>query len=313
MKTRILGMAIGLGALWAWSPGCSQPKPECNVGSASAYGYVANVTLVSGDADCNPAYATGFEEVGMQVYNPTDGSGKLPDTSRKLVALQTLTIGGYAQNAIELDEATVPYSLGEYTDILPNEENICTATGLTTARIVQPVVPGTAGAGGVPPNEQDPADIQIEWSDVSWYVTTANLGNQAEGTFTYTDNLAGCSATYKALMMWPIVSCEDYKFYAPVDVTDADDDGEPDNPCDPKVDLSNCRECDPNVDEFCDALPTGEPNDALCDDQPEPDPPYELPLGSGISPDLNVSCKKFDQDHIYCFLATDTMQRPQNE
>lgn len=311
MKTRILGMAIGLGALWAWSPGCSQPKPECNVGAASAYGYVAKLTLISGDETCNPGYQSTFEEVGMQTYNPLGSDGKTPDTTKKLVALQTLTLGDYMQNALELGEETQAYSLGEYADVLPDDNNTCTATNMSPARVVLPVVPGEGGGAGAPPNQQEALDVTVSWDNVSWYVTTANLGNQAEGTMTYRDNLAGCEATYRALMLWPIVGCEELRFLAPIDKT-VDEEGNPVNPCDPYGDLAGtCEECDPNTDEsgLCEARGTGVPNDALCDGEADPEPPYEIPFGSGISPDLTVRC---DPAFLFCFLSPEQIQRPQD-
>lgn len=313
MKTRILGMAIGLGALWAWSPGCSQPKPECNVGSASAYGYIAKLTLISGDETCNPAYldSGGFEEVGMQAYNPVGSDGKTPDTTKKLVALQTLTLGNYLQNAIELEDGSAAYSYGEFSDANPDESNICTAANLSPAHMVLPLVPGEGGSGGgPPPNAQEPADITISWDTVTWYVTAANMGNQAEGTMTYRDNLAGCEATYRALMLWPIVGCEEILYLTPTDRT-VDMDGNLVNPCNPLEDIEGtCAPCDPaSDDEFCEARQTGRPNNALCDGEADPEPPYEIPTGSGISPDLTVTC---DPVLLTCFLAPEQIQRPQD-
>lgn len=269
MKTRILGMAIGLGALWAWSPGCTQPKPECNVGTASAYPYIAK--FIPQGADC--AEIPG-DYVGMQVYNPA--AGNEPDMSIKQVALQTATAGTYLQEGIDVDASSVAYSLGTFDAIEPDGSNMCSVTQLSEAHMVLPVVPGEEGGGGAgggpPPNEQEAVDITYRWSNLKLYVTPANLGNQAEADLTFTDGETDCTSNYHVVMLWPAVACE-------------------------RLEL----DAEGNV------VGTGEPEPKLCDQEPDPEVPYELAAASGISPDLRVIC---DPVLLHCVLDGDAIQKP---
>ncbi|EYF03704.1 hypothetical protein [Chondromyces apiculatus] len=315
MKTRILGMAIGLGALWSMSPGCSQPAPECTVGTATAYPFATKLYLQSGDATCNPSFeAYQSEEMGMQVYNPDDGSGQV-DTERRLVAIQTVTAGNYERNGEGLVEGSVAYSLGEFEGANPNEQNFCVAPTLSTARVTLPLIPGEEGGGGAgggppPPPIQDEVDIEIAWSDLQVYVTTANLGNQAQGTMTYTDHLKECSATYKVVMLWPTVHCEEMAYFAQTDPPDPEVPDDEGTPCDPIGDPASCVPCDPEQNPLCEAYPTGRPNNALCDQEPDPQGPYFLNTGSGIASDLTVVC---DPLSLLCIQDTDSVQTPQND
>ncbi|AKT41035.1 hypothetical protein [Chondromyces crocatus] len=295
MKTRILGMAIGLGALWASLTGCSQPAPECTVGTATASPFAAKLFFVSGDESCNPSYqALQYEQIGLQVYNPPDSSGKLPDTDRRLVAIQPSTAGNYL-HGVGGPESNKAYSLGEFDGAYP-ESNVCKAATLSPATIVLPEIVPT----NEDPTAQAEVDISYTWSDLEVYVTPANLGNQAQATMTYTDNLANCSATYRAVMLWPEVGCEELAFFAP---------SVPDGECDPIGDPSSCVPCTPDQNPECDIYGTGKPNNALCDQEDDPEPPYEINHGSGLGPDLRVRC---DAQALLCVLDSNEIQRPQD-
>jgi len=299
-------MAIGLGALWAWSPGCSQPKPECNVGTASAYPYIAK--FIPQGTDC--AAITG-DYVGMQVYNPASADNT-PDLSSKQVALQTGTAGDYLHNAIELDDTSVAYSIGTFSAVEPDDSNMCSVATLTPAHMVLPLVPGEGGGGGgTPAPAQVPVDVEYRWSNLQIYVTPANLGNQAEADLTFADAEADCTANYHVVMLWPAVSCQELDYFRSIG---PDPLNEPCDPCDPDPALCEVG-CNPAEDsetceddgDCCEILGTCRPFPALCDGEPDPQLPYELPAGSGISPDLRVVC---DPTLLHCVLDGDAIQRP---
>ncbi len=295
MKTKILGLAIGVGALWLWAPGCSQPETECTVGSASYSPYVAKFYLTEGDPESACGSLPG-DFIGLQAFNPANGD--VPDQSVKFLAIQTNSLGDLYQHAIEPDpdETHKPYSVGQFTSVEP-DGGMCNVPTLSTAQLHLPEVPGEVGGGGgggAPP-EQVETNMSIEWSNVSVYVTAALLGNQAQGTMRLT--IDDCSATYEVAALWPAVSCEKVKFLAPVD---------PEGECDPYTDPSTCRDCNPETDEDCNAMGVGEPEPKLCDAEPDPEPEYGLVGGSGISSNLSVAC---DPDLLYCVLNSRGVQQ----
>lgn len=294
MKTKILGLVIGAGALWLWAPGCSQPAAQCTVGSASFSPYVAKFYLTDGDPESACGGIPG-DFIGMQQYNPA--AGDVPDDTQKFLAIQVNTLGDLYQNAIEgdPDETHKPYSLGKFNAVDPDSNNLCSVPTLSPAQLHLPEVPGEGGGGGTPAPAQVETSLSIEWSNVNIFVTTALLGTQAQGTMKLT--LDGCSATYNVVALWPAVGCEKVKFLAPVD---------PEGECDPYGDPTTCKDCNPDTDENCNAMGVGEPLDKLCDAEPDEEPEYQLVNGSGISPDLSVKC---DPDLLLCILSTESIQQ----
>lgn len=314
MKTRILGMAVVLGTLWAWAPGCSQAPTECTIGSASAYPYTAKFTMVSATDPAGACAGIPGDVIGMQAYNPP-GSDQKPDTSKKLLAIQSTTMGSQlfsgvslpgtcpppnddgsqdqGDPAVDQDPNHKPYALGEFTAIEPDGNDFCSVPKMQMAELDLPDAVDC----------EDPMQTTIEqprftetWSNVNIYVTAAALGNQAEADMTFT--VDDCSAQYHVVALWPTVSCETLKLQKPSDATGmtACDPGTPGTcvDCDPSQDAADCED----LGTCCDIVPQGLPNDALCDDQPDGSP-YDLPFGSGISPDLNVKC---DPDLLLCVL-----------
>lgn len=158
----------------------------------------------------------------------------------------------------------------------------------------------------------DPAQPEVtgetaEWNNFQIYVTTASLGTQATGDLTYTSSLAACQETVKAVMLWPAVGCEKVQFFMDADPDDEDDPCDTVALCDPLEDgRPNCVPCDPAVDDpnLCLPFGIGEPEEKLCDAEPDPEPEYALPFGSGIPPEANVRC---DPTLLLCVLAGDTI------
>lgn len=261
MRMLWLGRMAGLAALTAavaTSHGCSQAKPECTVGSASGSPFTARLALVDGD----PESACGQKKsltLGMQVYHPDAGGS--PDRSTRVVAIQTLGLSAAPRDDAAKDK---PYALGTFTSLEPDEHDICT---IPTFEPAQGTVPpegtggsGDGGTGGADPGES--RSVKYEWSNMRVYVTAANLGNQFEADLTYTEE--GCTAKYKVVGVWPRIDCQIYE-------ANPDPEGLP--------------------------MPTGEKDDAICDDP-----------ASGLSPDLRVTCDPDPEQQTFtCALDAETI------
>ncbi|WP_437321920.1 hypothetical protein [Sorangium sp. So ce385] len=150
MKRRWLVWMAGLAALSplaAMSPGCSQPKPECTVGST--YPFAATFTLIEGDPESPCARKDGTVElIGMQTYNQDANGDQVPDRDTKLVAIQTEDFGRWYRGAtIDPDPNLNAFALGAFGALEPDDSNICTIPTLAPAEVV--VLPGgDGGAGG---------------------------------------------------------------------------------------------------------------------------------------------------------------------
>ncbi|WP_437496417.1 hypothetical protein [Sorangium sp. So ce1099] len=366
MKIRLLGCLAGLTALAAAvSPGCSQPKPECTVGSATSYPFAAKLILVDGDPESSCAQLKGLT-LGMQTYNPN--SGGYPDPDTKLVAIQT-DLAEWSGGGTTLEDSPDrnTYAIGAFTSIEPDGNDICRIPQLSPAELV--LVPeqgeggagggagggdggagggdggaggagggaggagggaggagggaggagggaggagggdggagggaggagggdggaggagggdggagggaggaggGAGGAGGDAPADER-TSMKYEWSNMEVYVTAANLGNQFQADLSYSDDT--CTAKYRVIGLWPQVHCEKLV------------EEEVLNPETEEMELT--------------VVGTGEPEDKLCDNIPDPEAPYYLPVASGIAADLKVKC---DPELLVCVLDAD--------
>lgn len=298
MKIRLLGWLAGVAAVAAAaSPGCSQPKPECTVGNAALYPFAAKFFLEEGDADSPCAQVAGAT-VGMQVYNPD--AGGYPDRNTKLVAIQVDRAAWTGENETIAESADrKTYSLGAFESNEPDDSNFCRVSTLSPAEVL--IVPsppdgegggggGDGGAGGGEGGAGDGGDggepaegrsLRYEWSNMEVYVTAANLGNTFQADLTYTEGT--CTAKYRVVGLWPLVHCG-LATEEPV--------------------------LDPTTGEQLVDSATGEPvfrvvetpQDRLCDNIPDPEPPYYIPYASGIAEDLKVKC---DPEMLVCVLDSD--------
>ncbi|HTN86060.1 MAG TPA: hypothetical protein VL242_20310, partial [Sorangium sp.] len=141
---------------------------------------------------------------------------------------------------------------------------------------------GGGGAGGGEPAEG--RSLRYEWSNLQVYVTAANLGNTFQADLTYTEGT--CTAKYRVVGLWPQVGCEKYV----------------------EQDMIDPETEEPVLDEegnvVKEIVPTGEPEDKLCDNTPDPESPYFIPVASGISEDLKVKC---DPTMLVCVLDSQTV------
>ncbi|WP_437787088.1 hypothetical protein [Sorangium sp. So ce1097] len=140
---------------------------------------------------------------------------------------------------------------------------------------------GDGGEGGGAPAEG--RSLRYEWSNLEVYVTAANLGNTFQADLTYTEGT--CTAKYRVVGLWPEVHCEKYVEQPVVDPQTGE----------PQVDAAT-------GEPLTEIVPTGEPEDKLCDNTPDPESPYFLPYASGIAEDLKVKC---DPDMLVCVLDSD--------
>ncbi|XXY50367.1 hypothetical protein WME91_04380 [Sorangium sp. So ce269] len=350
MKIRLLGCLAGLTALAAAvSPGCSQPKPECTVGSATSYPFAAKLILVDGDPESSCAQLKGLT-LGMQTYNPNTGG--YPDRDTKLVGIQT-DLAEWSGDGMTLEDSpdSNTYAIGAFASVEPDGNNICRIPQLSPAELVVVTEQGEGGAGGgeggaggagggtggaggagggtggaggagggtggagggaggagggaggagggdggaggagggagggdggaggagggggdAPADER--TSMKYEWSNMEVYVTAANLGNQFQADLTYSDDT--CTAKYRVLGLWPQVHCEK---------------------------LVEEEVLNPETDEMeLVVVGTDKPEDKLCDNTPDPEAPYYLPVASGIAADLKVKC---DPELLVCVLDAD--------
>lgn len=242
------------------------------------------------------------------------------DLSKTSIALRTQSHGELTWMNEDFGFPTdtdVPNAIGDFTSIEPDGSEFCQVPTVSEARVVFPgaEVPidteeacttdadCAAGPGGTctPLDPMDPmagstcvvldiyepTDLAYRWSNMSFYVTAAATGTQFTADLEVVLN--GCTATYKAIGMWPAVDCTGITGFVKVDT------GFPcteDVDCDPEVDPdAPGGTCEPSGTCFVEQ-PTFGPLDEYC--HPEADPKHAInprPYGSGINPDFGpVTC-----------------------
>lgn len=200
MKIRILGVLAGLGALMTWATACEQPAIDCR---ASRGGFAATYKLKEGSGACSEKTA---EIIGLQSYYPKATDGDRVDLSRSTLAIRTETLGSLTGTAAELgveDPDKKVTSVGNFESTDPDENGICSATGMAASELNLPEIP---------PDPKNPMDmgtpaksIKYEWRNVRLFVTAAAPGNRMTAELTYTED--GCTATYDVVGMWPAQNC----------------------------------------------------------------------------------------------------------
>lgn len=260
MKIRNIGLLVGVSALAMWVSACEQPTIDCR--TLHVGGYIAKYTLVSGGPECS---AIPGEVFGLQSYYRATSDRKAINLDDSFLAIRPQEFGNIKDEANTYGDADTfnteeLNSLGDFTGVDPNSDGICT---------VQDPSPAVVDINEIPVDEEDEyegraaTNISYTWRDVRVLVTPGAPGNLMEAELTRVQD--GCSATFQVIAMWPIVGCEK--------LNETVVDGEPE------------------------VEHTGEPNDALCDDQPDLQAPYGIPVGSGINQDFIPKC---DKDLLVC-------------
>lgn len=169
-------------ATFALAVACAggEPPPQCTVGRG---GNAVRYTLVQGTGAC--ANLKG-EVVGAQSYR-VPGSGQPPT-----LALQPHALVAFQGQ--DPDTSHLTYSSGAYTTDYPEQDDFCTVPTTSEARQSVPAS-GSAAA----------RDLRYTWSNVRIYDTTEIPGTQWTADLTYSEG--ACTATYKAVGLFPAISC----------------------------------------------------------------------------------------------------------
>ncbi|APR81345.1 Putative lipoprotein mlpA precursor [Minicystis rosea] len=194
MKRALLAPLLAL--LAAALPSCGQPRINCTTGHG---GFAARYTLKpgskQGEGTCDTLKG---EIIGLEKYNPARDDPNKQDLTHAILAIQSSALGNLA-NAAEAAGLTVDRSkvssIGDFTSVTPDDEDVCSVPALAAAALDVPAI------------DMSPAtSLRYEWSDVRVYVTTASPGTQMVATVKITQD--GCSAQFDVLGLWPAVSCE---------------------------------------------------------------------------------------------------------
>ncbi|AUX20216.1 MlpA protein [Sorangium cellulosum] len=242
---RTYGMQAGLMVvLAALIASCEQPKINCTVAHG---GFAAKYTLKPGskvgEGDCDTLRG---EVIGMEKYNPSSAKDReVQDLERALLYIRTTGLGALATEAqgagLEVDGGDV-LSMGEFTSVDPDDNDVCTVPSLSAAEL------------SLPASDERPAtNIRYEWSNVRVYVTAALPGTQMTADLTYTKD--GCTASYSVVGLAPAVSCG------------VDNMGEPGidpSLCDPQADPKAGRLTGSGINPDLEERVTCDPETALC-------------------------------------------------
>jgi hypothetical protein len=179
--TQILARFVAVGSVvWAAaSCGVEQPLPQCTVGRG---GHAVRYTLQSGSGPCASRRP---EVIGAQSFRQF-GENNEPRPS--VLALKPTALA----NA----QGEGPLATGNFTSPLPSEEAVCEVP--TLSEVAGQVVPAGGGA---------PVQARYRWSGLRLHNTAAIPGTQWTGTLEYTEG--SCTATFKAVGVFPAITCRD--------------------------------------------------------------------------------------------------------
>jgi hypothetical protein len=245
MKTKILGWMVGLGALVPSFISCSQPKVQCQVGLAGAYGYATTYVVKGAMPACamDPAFSIQKGDViGFETYNPPNADKSTYDSTKGSVAVQADSLGielgnaGPGPNADDKNDHL--YSLGDWASVDPDASSFCSVPKPVPAHQTIAAIaddPMVIGADCTPDTAADDCpgfaacddatmkcvstltdeqkvdhEITYDWTNLKFYVTADAPGSQFSADLKYTlKTSAGldCTIEYHAVGMWPAVGC----------------------------------------------------------------------------------------------------------
>jgi hypothetical protein len=184
IKNRILLAAATAFALSACG-GATQPKPGCTIGQGE---FAAKYTPKAGETPAGPCADLKGELINLRDYSSQD-------QKTTYVAIRSANLGTSLGHRTDPNPENKPYSFGEFP-FESNSQNFCVMPTLTPARVQLP-------ASGAAPA----VDKTYEWSDVQVLVTSRAAGTQIKANLKYTDAVAGCTANYDVVAMWPGINC----------------------------------------------------------------------------------------------------------
>ena len=182
MKTlRAVAWIVSLGST-ALLSSCDneQPRPQCTVGRGE---HAVRYVLVSGSGTCANKTA---EIVGAQIFR-TPGSGIPPSVVFKPAPLAANT----GKDPSEENSIT---ATGDFTTEYPGDDEVCEAPSFSEARQLVVQADGTTTV-----------DTRYQWSNVRVQGSAAIPGTQWTADLVYSEG--GCTATYRAVGMFPAIRC----------------------------------------------------------------------------------------------------------
>lgn len=182
-KLRAAALSVPLAtaaALWVAACAGSEPPPQCTIGRG---GHAVRYTLVEGTGAC--AQKKG-EIVGAQSYRVP--GGQPPTLALQPHALEVLS-------GQDPDTTHSTSSSGQYRTDYPEPDHYCTVETTSEARQSVP-------ASGTTPAQ----DLRYQWSNVRIYDTSEIPGTQWTADLTYSE--ADCTAKYRAVGLFPAISCQ---------------------------------------------------------------------------------------------------------
>jgi hypothetical protein len=284
MRTHILPIKLGAASLSLATVlafgGCKavQPVPQCKAQSSDYAAKYTNPKLVSGDAATCKAI-TG-EVLHVQYYRT------LPDDPNPLpsIGIEPAAVGdvlGAADDRNSKDEAMPDvahvetrkeFSVARYTDINPDDKDICSAptfkgeTAIDVAMI--PPAPDNCPAE---PDPIDPIKLSYEWSALKMMVTPLSNAVYFGAKLKRTEG--DCVFTYDVTAVNPVVGCGTAKTKV--------------------VEENKAGMCVPKLDDMGMQV---EEDDAFSGDQ-DPEKCNPKIQGAGLNTDLTYSC---DKDTYLC-------------
>jgi hypothetical protein len=104
-----------------------------------------------------------------------------------------------------------PYALGKFKSLYPDDAGLCTAAGVNDSDMEYPAVPAHQApdpddaARVIAVAFEPPTQVKYSWSNVRVIQTPRSPGTQTFADLTITRD--GCSATYGAAILVPVVAC----------------------------------------------------------------------------------------------------------
>jgi len=174
-----------------------EPGLQCTVGHAATYvgggSFTATYFLKANQPKTAACAKLSGEVLGMESYHGITQTidGPMPDSNAVTLAIRTSTLGNVDANGCN-DGVNAVTSVGDYTP--EPTQSVCFAPQLARA---EQHAAATADCPAV--------DIAYRWRNVKVIVRADVPGTEMSADLTYSDG--SCTAEYKALGVWPAVSC----------------------------------------------------------------------------------------------------------
>jgi hypothetical protein len=229
---------------------CEVEQPPTRCQSAHG-AYAVRLTMVEGSGPCADLKG---EEVGVNTYWRLEGD--VASVTKGPVALRTSEVGTLLETYKASAESGTVAAKGVFVTEEPSPDGFCDVAMSGPATLKLAAVPSMPDGDAGVTDPLPAVELTQEWSNVRFYVRAAQPGTLFTGQLKYSKTIDGqaCTATYNAVGIYPAVTCEGSM--------PAPNGGDP--------------------------VPSGQPDESACD--PCSNPAEGRPLGSGISPGIDVFC-----------------------